>query len=273
MGRTELVTWTGPGDLEIEGLLTYPVGYEEGDRVPLVLDVHGGPAGAHSRGFTGGPGIYMTQVFAQHGYAVLRPNPRGSTGYGRDFRYANRKDWGYGDFEDLMAGVDTVVEQGVAHPDSLALMGWSYGGYMTSFAVTKTDRFQAASMGAGLPNLISMTGTTDIPDYLVAHMGGEFWNDYATYEKHSAIYRVDQVSTPTQVLHGAEDDRVPTRQGQEFYRALERQGVPTEMVLYPRTPHGPQEPKLLMDVTPRILDWFDQHLGRTSGEDAPSSSE
>lgn len=262
MGRTEVLTWQSPDGTEIEGLVTYPVGYQEGDRVPLVLSVHGGPAGVYSRSFTGGPGIYMTQVFAQQGYAVLRPNPRGSTGYGKDFRYANVEDWGVGDYEDLMAGVDRMIDRGVAHPDSLALMGWSYGGYMTSFAVTRTDRFKAASMGAGLPNLISMVGTTDIPDYLVGHMGGEFWNNVETYERHSAIYRIENVTTPTQVLHGAEDDRVPTRQGQEFYRALERLGVPTEMILYPRTPHGPREPKLLMDVTPRILDWFDQHLGR-----------
>lgn len=272
MGRTEVLTWTSPDGTEVEGLLTYPVGYEDGDTVPLILDVHGGPAGVHSRSFTGGPSIYMIQVFAQHGYAVLRPNPRGSTGYGKDFRYANVEDWGYGDYEDLMAGVDRVIEMGVAHLDSLALMGWSYGGYMTSYAVTRTDRFQAASMGAGLPNLISMVGTTDIPDYLVAHMGGEFWNNYDRYEKHSAIYRIKEVTTPTQVLHGAEDDRVPTRQGQEFYRALKRRGVPTEMVLYPRTPHGPREPKLLMDVTPRILAWFDEHLGRSTTASSGATS-
>lgn len=266
MGRTEVLTWESPDGMEIEGLVTYPVGYEESDRVPLVLSVHGGPAGVYNRSFTGGPGIYMTQVFAQRGYAVLRPNPRGSTGYGKDFRYENVEDWGFGDFEDLMAGVDLMVNRGVAHPDSLALMGWSYGGYMTSYAVTKTDRFEAASMGAGLPNLISMTGTTDIPAYLVAHMGGELWERPETYERHSAIYRIENVSTPTQVLHGTEDDRVPTRQGQEFYRALKRRGVATELVKYPRTPHGPREPKLLMDVTPRIINWFDDHLGRVSAE-------
>ncbi|WP_176521579.1 S9 family peptidase [Longimonas halophila] len=267
MGRTEVLTWTAPDGTEVEGLITYPVGYEDDTRVPLILSVHGGPAGVYNRSFTGGPSIYMTQVFAQEGYAVLRPNPRGSTGYGKEFRYANVEDWGNGDYEDLMAGVDLMVERDVAHPDSLALMGWSYGGYMTSYAVTKTDRFKAASMGAGLPNLISMVGTTDIPDYLVGHMGGEFWDNFETYERHSAIYRIDNVTTPTQVLHGAEDDRVPPSQGREFYRALKRLDVPTEMVLYPRTPHGPREPKLLMDVTPRILDWFDTHLGRAAGSE------
>jgi dipeptidyl aminopeptidase/acylaminoacyl peptidase len=263
MGRTELLTWKSKdGTYDVEGLLTYPVGYVAGTKVPLILNVHGGPAGVFSQGFTGAPGIYMLQAFAQEGYAVLRPNPRGSTGYGKEFRYANFRDWGFGDFDDLMAGVDRTIAMGVAHPDSLLLMGWSYGGYMTSFAVTRTDRFKAASMGAGLPNLISMTVTTDIGDYLVGHMGAEIWEDYETYEKHSAMYRIKNVTTPTQVIHGAQDLRVPFTQGQEFYTALDRRGVPTEMVVYPRTPHGPQEPKLLMDVTPRILSWFARHLGR-----------
>ena len=262
LGRSELLTWRSQdGRFEIEGLLTYPVGYQRGTRVPLVLNVHGGPAGVFAQSFTGNPSIYDLQTFAHEGYAVLRPNPRGSTGYGQEFRFANVRDWGYGDMDDLMAGVDRVIEMGVAHPDSLLLMGWSYGGYMTGFAVTRTDRFKAASMGAGLPNLVSMTTTTDIGEYLVAHMGGaEFWEDYAEYEKHSAIYRIANVKTPTQVIHGAEDLRVPTTQGQEFYRALGRLGVPTEMIVLPRTPHGPREPKLLMEVSPMILMWFDKNL-------------
>jgi dipeptidyl aminopeptidase/acylaminoacyl peptidase len=265
MGRTELLSWgSQDGRFQIEGLLTYPVGYREGRRVPLILSVHGGPGGVYSQTFSGGPGIYMNQYFAQKGYAILRPNPRGSRGYGKEFRYANVRDWGFGDMDDLMAGVDHVIDLGVAHPDSLLLMGWSYGGYMTSFAVTRTDRFKAASMGAGLPNLVSMTTTTDIQDYLVAHMGGvEFWEDYQGYERHSAMYRIANVTTPTQVVHGAQDLRVPFTQGQEFYRALVRLGVPTEMVVYPRTPHGPREPKFLMDVSERILAWFEKHLGRS----------
>lgn len=261
MGRTELLTWQSQdGRFEIEGLLTYPVGYREGQRVPLILNVHGGPAGVFSQSFTGSPSIYMIQTFAQQGYAVLRPNPRGSTGYGKEFRYANVRDWGYGDMDDLMAGVDHVIDMGVADPDRLLLMGWSYGGYMTSFAVTRTDRFKAASMGAGLPNLISMVTTTDIQDYLAAHLDAEFWEDYEAYERHSAMYRIANVTTPTQVIHGENDVRVPFTQGQEFYRALQRRGVDTEMLILPRTPHGPQEPKLLMEITPRILAWFAKYL-------------
>ncbi|MDP2956264.1 MAG: S9 family peptidase [Longimicrobiales bacterium] len=264
LGRTEVLSWHSlDGRYEIEGLLTYPVGYDPSRKYPLILNVHGGPAGVFAQSYTGSSSTYNLQYFAQEGYAVLRPNPRGSTGYGKDFRFANVRDWGYGDMDDLMAGVDAVIEKGVAHPDSLLLMGWSYGGYMTSFAVTRTDRFKAASMGAGLPNLVSMVTTTDIGEYIVAHLGGEeFWEDYEGYEKHSAIYRIANVKTPVQVIHGERDLRVPFTQGQEFYRALQRRGVPTEMIALPRTPHGPQEPKLLMEVSPIILKWFDKHLGR-----------
>jgi len=262
MGRTELLSWQSQdGRFEIEGLLTYPVDYDPSRSYPLILNVHGGPAGVFVQSFTGSASLYNIQYFAQEGYAVLRPNPRGSTGYGRDFRFANVRDWGYGDMDDLMAGVDEVIDMGVAHPDSLLLMGWSYGGYMTSFAVTRTDRFKAASMGAGLPNLVSMVTTTDIGEYLVAHMGGrEFWEDYEGYERHSAMYRIENVTTPTQVIHGENDLRVPFTQGQEFYRALGRLGVPTEMIVLPRTPHGPREPKLQMEVSKVIMRWFDRHL-------------
>jgi dipeptidyl aminopeptidase/acylaminoacyl peptidase len=184
------------------------------------------------------------------------------------------RDWGYGDMDDLMAGVDKVIDMGVGDPDRLLLMGWSYGGYMTSFAVTRTDRFKAASMGAGLPNLISMTTTTDIQDYLVGHMDAEFWEDYDVYERHSAMYRIANVTTPTQVIHGENDLRVPFTQGQEFYRALQRRGVDTEMLILPRTPHGPREPKLLMEVTPRILTWFQKHLpqDRSVTQDADAAA-
>jgi len=262
LGKTELLTWRSEdGRFDIEGLLTYPVDYDPSRSYPLILNVHGGPAGVFVQSFTGSASTYNIQYFAEEGYAVLRPNPRGSTGYGKDFRYANVRDWGFGDMDDLMAGVDEAIDMGVAHPDSLLLMGWSYGGYMTSFAVTRTDRFKAASMGAGLPNLVSMVTTTDIGEYIVAHMDGkEFWEDYDGYERHSAMYRIANVTTPTQVIHGENDLRVPFTQGQEFYRALGRLDVPTEMIVLPRTPHGPREPKLQMEVSKVIMKWFDRHL-------------
>lgn len=261
LGKTEVISWKSKDGMMIEGLLTYPVDFVKGKKYPIVLQIHGGPAGVFSQSYTGAPGIYMTQYFAQKGFIVLRPNPRGSSGYGKDFRYANISDWGFGDYQDLMTGVDHVLAMGIADNNNQFVMGWSYGGYMTSWVVTQTDRFKAASMGAGLPNLISMVTTTDIPDYLVAHAGGkEFWDDYEEYENHSAIYQIKNAKTPTQVIHGANDLRVPFTQGQEFYNTLKRKGVDTEMIVYPRTPHGPQEPKFLMDVSPRIMAWFEKYM-------------
>ena len=259
LSRTEIISWKSFDGRIIEGILTYPKNYKKGSKYPIILQIHGGPAGVFSERFNGRPGIYMTEYFSEKGYVTIKPNPRGSTGYGKEFRYANYKDWGYGDYEDVVSGVDKVIDMGIGDPDRQFVMGWSYGGYLTSFVVTKTNRFKAASMGAGLPNLISMVTTTDIQDYLVAHMGSEFWDDYETYEKHSAIYQIKNTTTPTQIIHGENDLRVPFTQGQEFYRALDRLGVDTEMVVYPRTPHGPREPKFLMDVSERILIWFEKY--------------
>ncbi len=178
------------------------------------------------------------------------------------------RDWGFGDYEDIMSGVDHVIEMGVAHEDSLCVTGWSYGGYLTSFTITRTDRFKAASMGAGLPNLISMVTTTDIPNYLVAHFGAEIWEDYRLFEKHSAMYSVANVTTPTQIIHGQNDLRVPYTQGLELFRALRRMGVPAEMVSYPRTAHYPSEPKLMRDAAYRVLAWFEKQMRGREMEEA-----
>jgi dipeptidyl aminopeptidase/acylaminoacyl peptidase len=212
--------------------------------------------------YTAAGNIYPLQAFAQHGFAILRPNPRGSSGYGAEFRRANINDWGFGDFDDDQTGVDKVIEMGVAHPDSLVICGWSYGGYMTSFTVTKTKRYKAASVGAGVTDLVSFTGTADIPSFLPSYFGGEYWDRMQTYMKHSAVFNIKGVSTPTQVIHGLSDVRVPPSQGYEFYRALQRQGCPTEMIVYPRTPHGPQEPKFIQDIGERMIAWFNKHLER-----------
>jgi len=265
MGETEAITWTSPDGLEIEGLLTRPVRYETGRRCPLILYIHGGPMNLHTESFTASASRYPIQVLAEKGYAVLRPNPRGSSGYGRDFRYANINDWGFGDYDDNMAGVDRVIEMGVAHPDSLCVMGWSYGGFMTAMTVTRTSRFKAASVGAGITNLISYTGTVDIPSFPPDYFGGQPWDRTEIYIKHSPIFRVKGVSTPTQILHGELDRRVPLGQGLEFYNALRQQGCPTEMVVYPRSYHSPREPKFTEDIARRVIAWFDYHLGRVPG--------
>jgi dipeptidyl aminopeptidase/acylaminoacyl peptidase len=262
LGRTEVISWKSKDGLEIEGLLTYPVGYEKGKRCPLVLNPHGGPMGSFSETFTAAGGTYPIQAFAQEGYAFLRPNPRGSNGYGRAFALANYNDWGYGDYEDIMSGVDAVVARGVAHPDSLCVMGWSYGGFMTSMVITRTKRFRAASVGAGVTNLMSFTGTSDIPSFLPDYFHGEYWDNPETYRIHSAMFNIRGVSTPTLILHGKEDVRVPFSQGQELYNALNRQGCPVQMVAYPRMGHGITEPKFIEDIGKRELEWCNKYLGR-----------
>lgn len=259
LGETKLVRWKAKDGLEIEGLLTYPVGYESGKKYPLILNIHGGPAGVFNETFIARPGLYPIATFAAKGYAVLRCNIRGSGGYGKKFRFANLNDWGGKDYEDLMAGVDHVLSIGVADPDHLAVMGWSYGGYMTSWVIGQTRRFKAAAVGAGVTNLWSFTGTADIPGFLPDYFSGEPWENFEAYQRHSPMSHVKGVTTPTLILHGEQDIRVPTSQGYELYNALKIQGVTTKMVVYPRTPHGVREPKFMLDVMNRHLDWVDKY--------------
>jgi dipeptidyl aminopeptidase/acylaminoacyl peptidase len=270
MGKTEVISWKSKDGKQIEGLLTYPVNYKAGRKYPLVLNIHGGPAGVFVQSYTAAGSVYPLQTFAQQGYAVLRPNPRGSSGYGKEFRHGNVNDWGFGDYEDNQTGVDKVIEMGVAHPDSLVMCGWSYGGYMTSFTMTKTDRFKAASLGAPLTNLMSFNGTADIPGFLPSYFEGQYWDRMEIYQKHSAMFNIKNVKTPSQVIHGERDIRVPPSQGFEYYSAMKRLGVPTEMVTYPRTPHGPQEPKFIQDIGERVVDWFNKYLGKKTAATAAS---
>jgi dipeptidyl aminopeptidase/acylaminoacyl peptidase len=260
LGKTETVKWKARDGLDIEGLLTYPASYESGKKYPMILVIHGGPTGVFQDNFLGRYGLYPFASFAAKGYAVLRVNPRGSGGYGRAFRFANMNDWGGKDYEDLMAGVDHVIGMGVADPDHLAVMGWSYGGFMTSWVITHTHRFKAAAVGAGVTNLWSFTGTSDIPGFLPDYFSGEPWTNFDGFYNHSPMAFVKGVTTPTLILHGEADIRVPTSQGYELYNALKRQGLVAKMVVYPRTPHGPREPKFLLDIMQRHLEWVDKYV-------------
>jgi dipeptidyl aminopeptidase/acylaminoacyl peptidase len=257
--KTEIIRWKS-SEFEIEGLLTYPLEYKSDTKYPLLVVVHGGPMGAFTQTCDASPGTYPIAAFAAKGYCLLRANIRGSSGYGAKLRYANYNDWGGGDYRDMMAGVDHVIGLGVADPDRMGIMGWSYGGYMTSWTITQTDRFRAASVGAGVTNLVSFTGTADIPSFLPDYFGGQFWEHPQRYEKHSAMFQIKGVKTPTLIQHGEKDERVPLSQGQELYNALKQQGCTTKMVIYPRTPHGIEEPALLLDCMNQNLEWFEQHV-------------
>lgn len=260
LGKIEVLRWKSTDGQEIEGLLTYPVGYQPGTRVPLLLQIHGGPMGVFLQSFAGTAGNYPNAAFASRGFALLQPNPRGSAGYGKEFRYANYQDWGGGDFRDIMAGVDRVIEMGIADPDRMGVMGWSYGGYMTSWTITQTKRFKAASVGAAVTNLVSFTGTADIPGFLPDYFGGQPWDDAKLYAARSPVFQAKGVTTPTLVQHGEADVRVPISQGYEFYNAVKQQGTPAEMLVLPRQPHGPTEPRMILKIMQTNLDWFEKHL-------------
>jgi len=266
LGRTEVVRWKSKDGRDVEGLLTYPVGYKAGQRVPLILNVHGGPTGVFTQSFIGGRGVYPLATFASRGYAILRANPRGSSGYGTEFRRANMKDWGGGDYQDLMTGVDKVIEMGVADPDRLGVMGWSYGGFMTSWIVTQTKRFKVASAGAPVTNLMSFNGTADIPGFIPDYFGGQSWEAMDLYQKHSPMFNVKGVTTPTMIQQGDADIRVPISQGYELYNALKALGVPTRMLVLPRQPHGPTEPKMQLIAMKTNLEWFEKYLGGATSQ-------
>ncbi len=260
VGKTEAIKWKSKDGREIEGLLTYPKNYAAGTKVPMIVNIHGGPAGVFSQAYIGGRGVYPIATFADRGYAILRPNPRGSSGYGTEFRRANMKDWGVGDYEDIMTGVDHVIAMGVADPNKLGVMGWSYGGYMTSTIITKTKRFKAASAGAPVTNLMSFNGTADIPGFIPDYFGGQSWEIPDVYAKHSAMFNIKGVTTPTLIQQGDADVRVPISQGYELYNALKQQGVPTRMIVLPRQPHGPTEPRMQLAAMQSNLDWFEKYL-------------
>ena len=215
-----------------------PPDFKPGQAHPTIVEVHGGPEWAWWSGWVGSWHEWA-QLLASNGYVVLLPNPRGSTGQGWKFTEANRDDWGGGDFRDIMDGVDYLIGQKIADPNRLGIGGWSYGGFMTSWAVTQTNRFTAAVVGAAVTNLFSFDGTTDItPSFLRYYFLDLPFTRRADYDQHSAMSFLKNCKTPSLILHGEADERVPTSQGWEFYNGLRMLGVPAEMVTYPREHHG-----------------------------------
>lgn len=259
LGVTEVVRWQAPDGTELEGLYTHPVRPGQGPP-PLLVELHGGPAVAADRQYLGSLNYYPLAVFGEHGYALFQPNVRGSDGYGTAFRRANLNDWGGKDFEDLQSGLDALVARKLADPDRLGVMGWSYGGYLTAWAIGHTDRFKAASIGAGITDLVSQSGSMDLPDFMPLYFGGEAYDRFETLFDHSPLKYAAAIKTPTLFQHGVEDERVPFTQSLELYTALSRLGVYTRLAAYPRSGHDVTEPGLIRDLMLRNLDWFTRFL-------------
>lgn len=260
LGAAREISWVSTRDGKtIYGILVTPPNYIAGTPVKAVVQIHGGPEWAWWSGWYGSSWHEWAQMLASHGYAVLMPNPRGSDGQGLEFARAVKGDWGGADFQDVLDGVDTLIKQRVIDAAHLGIGGWSYGGFMSAWAVTHTDRFKAAVVGAAPVDLSSMTLTTDTPDFVPGYFGDVIAN-HAAYEAHSAIRMIDRVHTPVLILHGEQDTRVPISQGRQFYIGLRELGRDVQMVTYPREPHWIHEYEHEKDILTRVLSWFDSHL-------------
>lgn len=258
--KTELISWKSFDGMEIEGLLTYPLNYEAGKKYPFILNIHGGPAGVFSENFIAVSGIYPLAALAENDIFILRPNPRGSNGYGLKFREANHRDWGGGDYKDLMAGVDYAISKGWADANKMGVMGWSYGGFMSSWIVGHNNRFKVASIGAPAVDLVTQDLTDDIPGFLPSYMEKQPYEDWTVYDDHSPLRFVQNVKTPVLLQHGQADVRVPFSQGIMFYNALKRRGVPVRFLVLPRQPHGPAEPSMILKTAQTNLSWMLHYL-------------
>jgi dipeptidyl aminopeptidase/acylaminoacyl peptidase len=257
IGATEEVNFKSKDGTDVHGLLTYPVGYVKGAKVPMLLRIHGGPNGQDQHSFS-----FERQFFAANGYAVLAVNYRGSSGRGMKYSRAIFADWGHYEVEDLQAGVDHVIKMGVADPDRLGVGGWSYGGILTDYMIASDTRFKAGTSGAGTAFTVAFYGTDQYIiqyDYEI----GPPWNPKAweTYQKISYPFlHADRIKTPTLFLGGERDFNVPVQGGQQMYQALRSLGIDTQMVIYPNENHGISRPSYVRDRYERYLAWYDKYL-------------
>jgi dipeptidyl aminopeptidase/acylaminoacyl peptidase len=256
MAEPEHLLFKGAGDWDIEGWLMKPLDYEPGKKYPAILSIHGGPSGMYGYGFN-----LSFQTFAHHGFAVIYINPRGSSGYSSEFGLAVVRDWGGKDFQDIMAGVDCAIGTGIVDPDRLGVAGWSYGGFMTCWTVTHSNRFKAAVAGACISDLISAYGTQDVGvGFVEFSNGGPPWADPEGLIAQSSVRFMDRVTTPVLLLHGEGDLRCPVSQADEVFYALQRQGKTCVLVRYPGEFHGLVKPRNKVDRQERMCAWFEHYL-------------
>ena len=257
LGEVEVISYKGADGWDIEGFLMRPPGYKGEKALPTVLFIHGGPHGVYGQSF-----MFQCQVVAAAGMAVVYTNPRGSRNYGQAFARAVVEDWGGKDYQDIMASLDHVIARGIADPDRLGVTGWSYGGYMTSWTITQTDRFRAAVAGAIIYNRHTFWGTSDIGyNYGTWHYGGTPWGAEGRLIERSAVRHVDRVKTPVLILHGEADLRCPVEQGEQFFQALRYLGKTAVLVRYPGEYHTLKKPSHRQDRYARMRAWFAHYLG------------
>jgi dipeptidyl aminopeptidase/acylaminoacyl peptidase len=255
LAPTEVIQWKGADGWDIEGILVKPIGYQPGKAYPTINTIHGGPTMIYNLRFAIG-----RQYFAAQGYAVYGANPRGTGGYGQKFVEANYQDFGGKDYQDIMLGMDYLIKKGISDPDKLAVYGYSYGGYLTSWAITQTDRYKAAMLGAGMTNLFSFYSQGDLQWVWENYLGCTPYENPQLYRKMSPMTYINQVKTPTLIVYGAEDRRIPPAQGKEFYIALKERGVPVEFVTYPREGHGLNELTHIINFYERTVLWFNKYV-------------
>jgi dipeptidyl aminopeptidase/acylaminoacyl peptidase len=254
-GKAESLHWDS-GGRRVQGWLLAPKDVEPGKRYPMAVSVHGGPSSAHTPAW---PSRWNAMLPSQ-GYFLFLPNPRGSFGFGEAFAQANVKDFGHGDLADILSGVNEVLRRAPVDGGRVGILGWSYGGYMTMWAVTQTSRFRAAVAGAGIADWRSYYGQNRIDRWMVPFFGASVYDDPAVYAKSSPIEFIKNAKTPTLVLHGDRDSEVPVPQGYEFWHALKTLGVPTQLVIYPDEGHSIRRPGHRRDIIRRSVAWFDEYL-------------
>lgn len=253
-GSHETLRWRSTDGREIRGILLKPSN-GQAEPLPLITIVHGGPTALYSHSFISS--YLWASMLVSAGYAVFLPNPRGSTGFGKEYAEANLGDMGGMDLQDVLAGVDAIVASGAADPDRLGVGGWSYGGFMTSWIVTQTDRFRAAVMGAGVSNWRSFHGVSNLPTWDTAYYNDDDpYRAGGLFDRFSSVLSIDEVRTPTLIIHGEADPYVPVGQGYEFFRAMKERGVEVEMVVYPREGHGISEKAHLKHMLNRAVEWY-----------------
>lgn len=256
-GKSVSLHWTT--DIgAVQGWLTYPKDFDASKKYPLIVRVHGGPSWIVMPSWPTRWDFAM--ALPSQGYFVLQPNFRGSYGQGESFTAANRKDFGYGDLRDILAGVDAAIQSAPVDPNRLGITGWSYGGYMSMWSVTQTDRFRAAVAGAGIANLQSYYGENKVDQWMIPFMGASVYDDPQIYLKSSPLTFIKKVKTPTLIVVGDSDGECPAPQSYEFWHALKTLGVPTELVIYPHEGHHFANPAHSRDVIERAVAWLNKYV-------------